>query len=88
MFWDMAVVLKATQEAPAASAIDSYSLPGTLTKSEILETHGIMTSLGKVQPPIQYLTIGVSQKSIQRLVVWSYNLRKSFEVSKLSRRAG
>lgn len=51
MFWDMAVILKATQEAPATSAIGSYSLPGTLAKSEILETHGIMTSLGKVQPP-------------------------------------
>ncbi|KAI2529188.1 ZNF35 isoform 6, partial [Pan troglodytes] len=43
--WDMAVVLKATQEAPAASTLGSYSLPGTLAKSEILETHGTMNFL-------------------------------------------
>lgn len=46
MFWDMAVVLKATQEVPAASPLGSYSLPGSLSKSEILETHGNMASLG------------------------------------------
>ena len=51
MFWDMAVVLKATQEAPTGSTIGSYSLPGTLAKNEILDTHGIMTSLGKFLPP-------------------------------------
>lgn len=51
MFWDMAVVLKATQEVPAASALGSYSLPGTLAKSEVLEPHGNMISPGKVEPP-------------------------------------
>ncbi|XP_045846012.1 zinc finger protein 35 isoform X2 [Meles meles] len=51
MFWDMAVILKATQEVPATSAIGSYSLPGTLAKSEILETHEIVSSLGIVQDP-------------------------------------
>lgn len=51
MFWNMAVVLKATQEASAASALGTFSLSGTLAKSERLETHGNMTSLGKVQPP-------------------------------------
>ena len=60
MFWDMALVLKATQEAAAAAAasaaaaaapLDGYSLPGTLAKSEILEPHGIPTPLGKVQLP-------------------------------------
>ncbi|KAK2494949.1 hypothetical protein MC885_007455 [Smutsia gigantea] len=49
MFWDMAMVLKATQEVPAASSLGSYSLPGTLAKSEIMETHGNMTSLGETQ---------------------------------------
>lgn len=49
MFWDMAVVLKATQEAAAASPLGSYSLTGTLVKSEILEPHGNPTPLGKVQ---------------------------------------
>ncbi|KAG8521535.1 Zinc finger protein 35 [Galemys pyrenaicus] len=52
MFWDMAVVLKATQEGRASSPLGNYSLPGTLAKREILETHGNMTSLGKVQPMI------------------------------------
>lgn len=51
MFWDMAVVLKATQEAAAASPLGSYSLTGTLVKSEILEPHGNPTPLGKVQHP-------------------------------------
>lgn len=46
MFWDMAVVLKATQEAAAASPLGSYSLTGTLVKSEILEPHGNTTPLG------------------------------------------
>lgn len=49
MFWDMAVVLKATQEA--AAPLGSYSLPGTLAKSEILEHHGNPALLGKVQLP-------------------------------------
>lgn len=57
MFWDMALVLKATQEAAAAAAasaaapLGGFSLPGTLAKSEILEPHGIPTLLGKVQLP-------------------------------------
>lgn len=53
MFWDMALVLKATQEAAAAAAapLGGYSLPGTLAKSEILEPHGIPTPPGKVQLP-------------------------------------
>ncbi|KAI4532190.1 hypothetical protein MG293_017455 [Ovis ammon polii] len=46
MFWDVAVVLKPTQEAPAASAPGSSSLPGTLAKSELLDTHGNMACLG------------------------------------------
>lgn len=50
MFWDMAMVLKATKEVPAASSLGIYSLPGTLAKSEIMETYGNMASLGKVQP--------------------------------------
>jgi hypothetical protein len=62
MFFDMAVVLKATQEAPAAAPLGSSSLPGTLAKSEILETPGNLTSLGKNQS----LTVGVSQ-SFQRM---------------------
>lgn len=55
MFWDMALVLKATQEAAAAAAasaaapLGGFSLPGTLAKSEILEPHGIPIPLGKVQ---------------------------------------
>lgn len=50
--WDMAVVLKTTQEAAAASPLEScYSLTGTLAKSEILEPHGNPTPLGKVQLP-------------------------------------
>eukprot|EP00069_Balaena_mysticetus_P006779 bmy_18766T0 len=46
MFWDMTVVLKPTQEASAASTPGSSSLPETLAKSELLETHGNMTYLG------------------------------------------
>ncbi|KAI5932139.1 Zinc finger protein 35 [Manis javanica] len=45
MFWDMAMVLKATKEVPAASSLGIYSLPGTLAKSEIMETYGNMASL-------------------------------------------
>ncbi|EPY89035.1 hypothetical protein CB1_000140006 [Camelus ferus] len=48
MFWDMAVVLKPVQEAPAASAAGGFPLPGTLAKSELLETHGNMTYLGQL----------------------------------------
>lgn len=55
IFWDMAVVLKATQEAPAASPLGSYSLPGTLAKSEILETHGTMNFLGAETKNLQLL---------------------------------
>jgi KRAB domain-containing zinc finger protein len=52
MFFDMAVVLKATQEAPAAAPLGSSSLPGTLAKSEILETPGNLTSLEFSVPAI------------------------------------
>jgi len=61
MFWDMAVVLKPTQEAPAASTPGSSSLPGTLAKSELLDTHGNMACLGEVNSLIQNLTVEVSQ---------------------------
>ncbi|KAF6101766.1 zinc finger protein 35 [Phyllostomus discolor] len=53
MFWDMAVVLKATPEAPAAAAPGSHSLLGHLARSEVLETHGNVASLGKCSPLIQ-----------------------------------
>ena len=61
MFWDMAVVLKPTQEAPAASTPGSSSLPETLAKSKLLDTHGNMGCLGEVNSLIQNLTIEVSQ---------------------------
>jgi hypothetical protein len=51
MFREMAVVLKATQEAAAASPFGSYSLAGTLAESQILELHGNPTPTGKVQLP-------------------------------------
>lgn len=61
MFWDVAVVLKPTQEAPAASAPGSSSLPGTLAKSELLDTHGNMACPGEVNSLIRNLIVEVSQ---------------------------
>ncbi|OBS80424.1 hypothetical protein A6R68_21369, partial [Neotoma lepida] len=55
MFWDMAMVLKATQEAAAAAPLGSYSLPGTLAKSEILEPHGNPALLGTETKNLQLL---------------------------------
>lgn len=74
MFWDMAVVLKATQDVPAASALGSCSTPGTVAKTEILETHGNMTSPGKVQPPDSEFDHWDFSKSFQSTVFWSPSL--------------
>lgn len=55
MFWDMAVVLEATRDPPAASPLAGCSLPGTLCKSEILETQGNANSLGAETKHLQLL---------------------------------
>lgn len=69
MFWDMALVLNpAMQEASAASTQGNSSLPGTLAKSELRETHGNVTYLGKVRPPNSESDLWGFSKSLQRLV--------------------
>ena len=89
MFWDMAVVLKPTQEAPAASTPGSSSLPGTPAKSELLDTHGNMACLGEVNSLMQNLTVEVSQNLFRGcwcgLLAWA---TESTEVLKVSGRAG
>lgn len=85
----MAVVLKATQEVPAVSALGSYSLLGTLAKSEILDTQGNVTSLGEVQPSESELAIGVSQNLFRD---WCFGLlaraTENIEVLEVAGRAG
>ena len=55
MFREMAVVLKATQEAAAASPFGSYSLAGTLAESQILELHGNPTPTGAKSKNLELL---------------------------------
>lgn len=70
----MAVVLKATQEVPAVSALGSYSLLGTLAKSEILDTQGNVTSLGEIRPSESEFDDWGFSESFQRLAFWSPGL--------------
>lgn len=73
MFWDMAVVLKAAQDVPAASALGSCSTPGTVAKSEILETHGNMTSLGQKKLTVVFSVCCLSCRNREFTVVGSQN---------------